>query len=111
MWTYSCAPTIPGAPARARWSKRALDVRLARWLAHMKLEDADASPFVSVHVVDTAGQENVVVVWKGALTKDTADKVSQIKKMLANAKDPAAVLAHVMAEELKTKSPKESAGG
>jgi hypothetical protein len=90
---------------------RAVAARLARWLAHMKLQDADAAPIVSVHVVDTAGQENTVVVRKGTLTKETADKVAQIKKMLASAKDPSSVLAHVMADELKSQIVKEPTDG
>ncbi|MFK4386984.1 hypothetical protein [Bradyrhizobium sp. USDA 223] len=92
---------------------RAICARLARWLAHMKLEDADSVSLVSVHVVDTTGHEDMVVVRKGTLTKETADKVTQIKKMLASAKDPSSVLAHVMADQLKkpTKEPKERTDG
>lgn len=86
---------------------RAIAARLARWLAHMKLEDANATPLVSVHVVDTAGHEEMVVVRKGTLTKETEDKVSQIKKLLASAKDPSSVLAHVVADQLKM-APKDT---
>lgn len=85
--------------------------RLARWLAHMKLQDADAAPMVSVHVVDTAGQENMVVIRKGTLTKESSEKVAQIKKLLASAKDPSSVLAHVMADELKHHLAKEPTDG
>ena len=90
---------------------RAIAARLARWLAHMKLQDANSAPLVSVHVVDTAGQENMVVVRKGTLTKESADKVAQIKKMLASAKDPSSILAHVMADELKYHIAKEPTDG
>jgi hypothetical protein len=86
---------------------RAIAARLARWLAHMKLEDANSVSLVSVHVVDTGGHEDMVVVRKGTLTKETADKVAQIKKMLASAKDPSSVLAHIMAEQLQ-KSAKDT---
>jgi hypothetical protein len=89
---------------------RAIAARLARWLAHIKLIDASASPMVSIHVVDTTGQEKMVVVRKGALTKDVAAKVVQIKKMLAGARDPVLVLAHVMAE-LTPHDEKEKSGG
>lgn len=77
----------------------------------MKLQDANSAPLVSVHVVDTAGQENMVVVRKGTLTKESADKVAQIKKMLASAKDPSSILAHVMADELKYHIAKEPTDG
>jgi hypothetical protein len=90
---------------------RAIAARLARWLAHMKLQDANSAPMVSVHVVDTTGQESMVVVRKGMLTKETAEKVAQIKKMLASAKDPSSVLAHVMADELKSQIAKEPTDG
>jgi hypothetical protein len=90
---------------------KALAARLSRWLAHMREQVASHAKLVTVHVVNTSGQERMVVVRPGSLAKDSAAKVAEIHKILAGSKDPGSVLAHVMASGMSATSPKERADG
>ena len=90
---------------------KAVGGRLTRWLAHMRVQVASEVKIVTVHIVDTAGHERMVVVRPGTLAKDAAVTVGEIRKILARAKDPASVLAHVMADRLTESESKEKADG
>jgi hypothetical protein len=85
--------------------------RLSRWLAHMREQVSSDAKIVTVHVVDTSGQERMVVVRPGLLAKDAAVKVAEIRKILAGSKDPASVLAHVMASGMSIADREEKADG
>jgi hypothetical protein len=90
---------------------KAVGGRLTRWLAHMRVQVASEVKLVTVHIVDTAGHESMVVVRPGMLAKDAALTVGEIRKILARSKDPASVLAHVMADRLSETESKEKADG
>jgi hypothetical protein len=73
-------------------------------------KSTDAKLF-TVHVVDTGGHEEMVIVRPGVLGKDSAEAVKAIRSMLTKAKDPTSVLAHVMAERLSKTDSKANADG
>lgn len=89
---------------------RTIATRLHRWLAHMRERVSSDAKLVTVHVVDTSGQERLVVVRPGSLAKDAAVKVAEIRRILAGSKDPDTVLAHVMAGDVPA-GRKEKADG
>jgi hypothetical protein len=90
---------------------RSIAGRLARWLAHMREQGITDTKLVTVHVVDTSGEERMLVVRPGSLAKDAAAKVAEIKKILAKHKDPATVLAHVIALGLPAAAATEDVDG
>lgn len=96
------------------FESKAIVGRLLRWLAHMKKGEGDTS-LLTVHVVDTGGNERMTVVRPGTLTAASAGLVKDIKTLLSKAGDPASVLAHVMADPAVTadakRNPKEKANG
>ncbi|MEW6451326.1 MAG: hypothetical protein AB1490_11780 [Pseudomonadota bacterium] len=93
------------------FESKAIATKLFRWLAHMREQVASDAKIVTVHVVDTSGQVNMVVVRPGSLAKESEKKVGEIRKILAGTKDPAMVMAHVMAGGMSVLSPKEKADG
>lgn len=96
------------------FESKAIVARLLRWLAHMKKGEGD-NTLLTVHVVDTGGNERMTVVRPGTLTAASAGLVKEIKSLLSKASDPASVLAHVMADPAVTadsnRNPKEKADG
>jgi hypothetical protein len=90
---------------------KAIAARLFRWLAHMREQVSSEAKLVTVHIVDTSGQERMVIVRPGSLAKDAAIKVAEIRKILAGSKDSEAVLAHVMAGGPSAVTRKEKADG
>lgn len=89
--------------------------RLIRWLAHVRAQVASDVNLLTVHVVDTEGHEQTTVVRPGVLSPSSAALVKEIKALLSRVKDPASVIAHVMADRLASSesraNPKEKADG
>lgn len=90
---------------------KALAARLFRWLAHMREQVSSEAKLVTVHIVDTSGQEKMVIVRPGSLAKEAAAKVAEIRKILAGSKDPESVLAHVIAGGQPAVGKREKADG
>jgi hypothetical protein len=93
------------------FESRAIALRLKRWFTHMRENIASETKIVSVHVVDTSGQERMVVVRPGTLAKDAAAKVALIRGILADAREPDVVLAHLIAGAAPTAAKKERTDG
>jgi hypothetical protein len=53
---------------------KAIAARLFRWLAHMREQVSSTTKLVTVHVVDTSGQEKMVVVRPGLLARFACER-------------------------------------
>lgn len=84
---------------RFSFEVRALAIRLNRWLAAARAQDARRVPVLSVHVVDPAGNETAAIVHPGQQRTDKA-LVGKLRTLLAGRSDAAFVLGQLLAEEV-----------
>ncbi|MGE8130059.1 hypothetical protein ACQKQD_24065 [Methylobacterium sp. NPDC080182] len=84
---------------RFSFEVRALAIRLTRWLAAARAQDAQRVPVLSVHVVDPSGHESAAIVHPGQQRVDKA-LAGRLRTLLAGRSDAAFVLGQLLAEEI-----------